>query len=842
MDYKIKRKGDWRNMTFAIEPVRKVEIKPRGEASFIDVSSYVIRDSTLDLSVGTKISGGDFIFDKNILEVIPNIGRIDEIKVSVGDGPLEGAVALYNLNGDSKDEIGSNDGTDTGITYVTGKIGQAAETNLSTDKIVFDSVIDLTGDQTICAWVKTTDSSGYIFANRDVSNGYASVFINSGKVVLIIKNHQPSASIGTINDGEWHHVAVTYKVSNGEINYYIDGDFDRTVTDTTTMTAPSGTQLFERVGGNGNLTHLIGSLDDVRIYNKVLSASEINQIYNSGTGGENKHIYTGLLRDSSDTNNDDTIGFEHRSYAILAVDRAATEVYREDAATGDPVDAFKDIIDKYLTELNYDATSIPATPAGTEDFKNYRLQNVSIKEVFDFIADYLNRIWYVDEDKKVWLIEKTFTATGYTLETGTDGNIIGALVDAVDLTKWANYVAIDGKVFEVGTEETFEANVAQTEFDLATRPFQTTVKVDDAIQTGSITGTDFSDEADYIVDTDAPSITFATPMTGGESVVVEYKVHSKIHEEQADQGSRETFGTRAIKIVNDNIDTVEKAIDIGQNYLAINSVPLHIYSGRTFWNTNVMPLKSLTLRDNVSPRSINVDVNVIEVNLRFGDKSFELGFKLNDFDFTSLDLYENLINRVKRIEFNLRDSGQQIAKYLFFGANFAISVNNLDITSEGIGNSFTLDHEDTALDDASVYLDGVDGGGSLTDEGTIRSVSLDNQFEEEFISDHYEGDIQAGAPDWDTTSNEWSFVNADIGRTKIIEKSGLTYSKATLIIEGTDLGNLQLRLRADDDEAFEDVTNSTLHTFTNTSTDGIMVEVEASGNATITNMKLTRVI
>ena len=584
-------------MTFALNPVSKVEIRSRTLETFTNITDYVIKDSTVDITVGLGISGGGFIFDKDILSVLPNIGFLDEVKVTIGD-------------------------------------------------------------------------------------------------------------------------------ENGTT-----------------------------------------------------------------------HIYTGLLRDKFDTNKDDTLGFEHRSYAILASDRHATEVFREDAGTGDPAQAFRNLVTTYLTELNFDITSIPNTGSEFEDFKNYRLQNAGIKEAFDFIADYLNRIWYVDQNKKIWLIEKTFEDTGYTLETGTSGNIIGDLVVATDLTKWANYVEVDGKVFEVGTEEEFTATAGQTEFELAERPFQVTVKLDDTIQSGSITGTPFSDDADYIINPDKPSVTFASGLTGGEKVLVEYKVHSKIHDEQEDSGSRTTLGyTKNKKIINDNIDTQEKATNIALNYLTVNSIPTEIYIGTTVWNENVQPLKSLTLKDNISPRSINKKVNVIEASIIFGDRNFEIRFKLNDFNFTSIDLYEDLVNRVKRLEFNSRDSGQQIAKYIFFGADNAVSINNLHIGSEGICNAFTLDHADTGLDDATVYLDGCDGSAGLLDEGEVAVMSLDNTFIEDFFAVFYKGSNGGnfGGPDWDITNKRLKMnSSSDHGQTYTTYQDFNIFHKRGVNIKSIRLENVE---------------------------------------------------
>ena len=124
-------------------------------------------------------------------------------------------------------------------------------------------------------------------------------------------------------------------------------------------------------------------------------------------------FFTGLLEEKKDNDESNIISWTVKDYSKLASNRRATEVYREDAATGDPVEVFKDLVDKYLPELSYDASSIPNKPADIEDFKDERLQNKVIKTEFDSIAKYLGRIWYVDENKKIFLVTRTFTDTGY---------------------------------------------------------------------------------------------------------------------------------------------------------------------------------------------------------------------------------------------------------------------------------------------------------------------------------------------------------------------------------------------------------------------------------------------
>jgi len=629
-------------MTFPDKPVRKIEIKVFGSASFVDITSYVLKESTLNLTVGSKISGGRMIFDNTILNVLPTLTSHDEIKVTVGE-----------------------------------------------------------------------------------------------------------------------------------------------------VTADT-------------------------------------------------HIFTGLLRDSVDDNKDETLVYNIKSFAILPSDRDATEIYREDAATGDPVEVFRDLVDKYLSELNYDIGSIPNKEAGIEDFKNHRLQNTSLKEEFDFIAGYLGRVWYVDKDKKIFLISQEFTDSGFTLTAGS--NVIGSISIATDLKRWANYVSVDGKKLPVGWEKKFNGTGAQTVFELDLIPNDLTMTVDGDVQDGAIEGTDFSDDADYLVDKEGKKVTFqagSIPGADTDNVIASGTLHSKVHDEFQDSGSIARYTKRNKLLIDESIDTNEKAKDIAQNYLGLYSEPLKIFSGKAFWNDNILPLNKIRLIDNTGNRSIDIKLNVIESKLVFGNKSFELRFKLNDFDFTTIDLYEDLVNRVKRLEFNERSSGNQIAKYLFFGANFVIALDNLTIFEEGLGNAFCFDvAANSELDDNTLFLDGNDGSGSLIDQGYIRVINADNLWTELFNTDWFEDTPGAGSPNWNTATKEWTFVNNDIGRTKLIFNNNVAYSAATLMAEGTDLGNLTFKISAEGGSNKEEVTNETRHVFTDKDTSGTMVEVEASGNATITKLKV----
>lgn len=75
----------------------------------------------------------------------------------------------------------------------------------------------------------------------------------------------------SVGDDHWHHIAGVY--DGRRLLMYIDGNLDSSVTATGT-TGPNESDLL--IGGSWH-----GLIDDVRIYNRALSADEIIELYNN---------------------------------------------------------------------------------------------------------------------------------------------------------------------------------------------------------------------------------------------------------------------------------------------------------------------------------------------------------------------------------------------------------------------------------------------------------------------------------------------------------------------------------------------------------------------------------
>jgi len=87
---------------------------------------------------------------------------------------------------------------------------------------------------------------------------------------------------GNIADTNWHHVAVTFSSNSARI--FIDGAPTATLSFSADFAFTSIAAIGRQDGGNNAF---YGSIDEVSVYNRVLSADEILIIYALGSRGKN---------------------------------------------------------------------------------------------------------------------------------------------------------------------------------------------------------------------------------------------------------------------------------------------------------------------------------------------------------------------------------------------------------------------------------------------------------------------------------------------------------------------------------------------------------------------------
>lgn len=228
-------------------------------------------------------------------ETTIKVEGLGSIKTTVGS-PLVDAntVALWHFDETSigtgsttyDSSENENHGVATGTTLIEGFYGKARNFNgASNDYIGFNNPVSLQiNNQTICAWVKTTDADtkGYIYSSRDTSAGGGTLYMDANKSTFHVAATGAGATSNTAYaDGKWHHVCVTFNDSTNAVTYYLDGTADGSTTNTGTIAHTVNKQIGNRVDGT-TTTSFNGSIDEVWVSNTVRSAEEIAEVYRAG--------------------------------------------------------------------------------------------------------------------------------------------------------------------------------------------------------------------------------------------------------------------------------------------------------------------------------------------------------------------------------------------------------------------------------------------------------------------------------------------------------------------------------------------------------------------------------
>lgn len=203
------------------------------------------------------------------------------------DGDLQ---SYYPLDGDSTDDISTNDGTDSNVSYSTanGKFGQGAGFS-GNGYIEVSNTLKRIGNTncTVIFWFKTALTSLqmlYAEGSTSSNNPLFQLYISSGAISLGIRNDTNTAtdtmtsSDAVYADGFWHQLAIT-KTTTGYA-MYVDGIKQTSMTSSIVPTV-------NRIGFGALLraaesSYLTGAIDDIAFFDDVLTLTEIKSLYTAG--------------------------------------------------------------------------------------------------------------------------------------------------------------------------------------------------------------------------------------------------------------------------------------------------------------------------------------------------------------------------------------------------------------------------------------------------------------------------------------------------------------------------------------------------------------------------------
>ena len=230
--------------------------------------------------------------------------------------PPSGIMSWWPGDGNANDIQGDNDGLlHNGVTFTTGIVEQA----FSFDGV--DDFVEVTNEAsfdfertdafTIEAWIKTSSdeilnivskmsdsppSRGFQLIKHRSSDGFLNrlhFFLTHSQFGTASDNMIRLSGTTDITDGNWHHLAVTYDGSStaAGVLMYVDGVLEPKLVTHDNLTETIQNDLPLQISGReGSNTVFNGLIEEVAIFDRVLSLTEIQAIYTAGSAGKCKPI------------------------------------------------------------------------------------------------------------------------------------------------------------------------------------------------------------------------------------------------------------------------------------------------------------------------------------------------------------------------------------------------------------------------------------------------------------------------------------------------------------------------------------------------------------------------
>jgi hypothetical protein len=234
-------------------------------------------------------------------------GKMDDIRVYNRELPAseaqyiyestvqltDGMTAKYKLDYDANDSVGTVNGTATGATFSSTETGKRSALfdgsndyiNL-TDNDVFE--VNATDSRTFSLWFKldSSASSGFmhLLNKRNVSsnnNGWAMYKESNNALAFQLVSGGTSAAYivtnSALSNNTWYHVAVTVDRTNDIMKIYLNGTLQTSTASLTSVGSVASTNPLY-MGWGDNVAYFDGSMDDFRVWERALSASEISSL------------------------------------------------------------------------------------------------------------------------------------------------------------------------------------------------------------------------------------------------------------------------------------------------------------------------------------------------------------------------------------------------------------------------------------------------------------------------------------------------------------------------------------------------------------------------------------
>jgi hypothetical protein len=197
----------------------------------------------------------------------------------------QGLVGYWPLENTVLDASGSgNNGTAFNLSYVEGKLGRGGTFNGSSTYISVGAGKAPTGTLTAAFWIKPATTSGIagVIGEAIASSAEGSFIVDihrTAKRLSVVWAGNVILTSGTDVDTGWHHIALVRSGSTGNwtATLYLDARSDGTA-NTAINPTPQGNLTIGRYGDYPLGAFFNGDLDEVCLWNRALSATDIRRL------------------------------------------------------------------------------------------------------------------------------------------------------------------------------------------------------------------------------------------------------------------------------------------------------------------------------------------------------------------------------------------------------------------------------------------------------------------------------------------------------------------------------------------------------------------------------------
>ena len=211
---------------------------------------------------------------------------------ATGNPLWDGLLAYYTADNTPNDALGNYNGTlVNGATYGTGIINQGFSFDGVNDNIAISSLnyTNTTTPISISCWINSSGTGGTIVQNLfNNTTGYQ-LYLFGGNVKFRVSsgsfpNELRKELTSAISTSTWYHVVVTYDGSAdvSGVKIYLNATEPASSNTYNACSSTSLTSVSTIIGGTNAFFN--GILDEVGIWNRELTSTEVTELYNSGAG------------------------------------------------------------------------------------------------------------------------------------------------------------------------------------------------------------------------------------------------------------------------------------------------------------------------------------------------------------------------------------------------------------------------------------------------------------------------------------------------------------------------------------------------------------------------------